>query len=281
MISIIVPIYNEEKAIRNTIARLKKIATKLGECEIIAVNDGSKDNTKSILHNIEGIRVLSSPYNLGYGASIKKGMREARGEWIAITDADGTYPLEELPVLAKHIPQYDMVVGARTGKKVHIPFFRKPAKWIIGKLANFMAGRKIDDVNSGLRIFNRQKALEFLKLYPSGFSFTTTITLAFVTSDYTINYLPINYFKRQGTSTIKPVRDFIGFITLIFRIIMYFRPLKFFLIPATIFLLIGIAYGAYQILQYDTGLGDLPVLLLIIGIQTMLMGFLADSLSKK
>ncbi|HLC32727.1 MAG TPA: glycosyltransferase family 2 protein [Candidatus Nanoarchaeia archaeon] len=281
MISIIVPIYNEEKAIRNTLERLKKIGPKLGDFEIIAVNDGSSDNTRSTLESIDGITVVNSPYNLGYGASIKKGMRACRGNWIAITDADGTYPLEELPTLAKYAGEYDMVVGARTGKSVHIPFFRKPAKWIIGRLANFMAGRKIDDVNSGLRIFNKAKALEFMKLYPSGFSFTTTITLAFMTNEYTVKYIPINYFKRTGKSSIKPLKDFIGFIALIFRIVMYFRPLRFFLWPAAVLIIAGIIHGTYQIIHFPTGLGDVPVFLLIVGVQTILMGFIADVVSKK
>src|SRR3989344_9297655 len=130
MISIVVPVYNEENAIKDTLERLKKIGPKLGTFEIIAVNDGSTDKTLSILKNISGIKVVNSPYNLGYGASLKKGIREAQGDWIAITDADGTYPIEDLPALNQYIPEYDMVVGSRTGKNVHVPFFRKPAKWI-------------------------------------------------------------------------------------------------------------------------------------------------------
>ena len=207
-------------------------------------------------------------------------MSQAQGDWIVITDADGTYPVEEIPTLLHDIPSYDMVVGSRTGKNVNIPFFRKPAKWIIGKLANFMAGKKIPDINSGLRVFNKAKAMEFMKLYPSGFSFTTTITLAFMTRDYTVKYIPINYFKRKGVSTVRPIKDFVGFITLIFRIIMYFKPLKFFLIPSALFTIIGIAYAIYQLKQFS-GIGDFPVLMIMIAIQTMLMGVLADSLSKK
>lgn len=279
MISIIIPLYNEAEAVKDTIERIQKLHLK--DFEIVAVNDGSSDDTLKILKSINGINIIDVPYNLGYGASIKRGMSHAKGDWIIITDADGTYPVEQIPALLKYTPQYDMVVGSRTGKNVNIPFFRRPAKWIIGKLANFMAGRKIDDVNSGLRVFNKAKAMEFMKLYPAGFSFTTTITLAFMTNSYTVKYIPIDYFKRKGKSTIRPIKDFIGFITLIFRIIMYFKPLKFFLIPAAVLVLAGIIYGIYEVIKLPTGLGDLPVLLLIIGIQTILIGFLADSLSKK
>lgn len=279
-LSIIIPIYNEAEAVKDTIERIQKLPLKEHKLEIIAVNDGSTDDTLNILKTINGIKIVDVPYNIGYSASIKRGMLHAQGDWIAITDADGTYPVEQIPVLLEDIPRYDMVVGSRTGKNVSIPFFRKPAKWIIGKLANFMAGRKIPDINSGLRIFNKSKAMEFMKLYPSGFSFTTTITLAFMTRDYTVKYIPINYFKRKGVSTIRPIKDFVGFITLIFRIIMYFKPLKFFLIPSALFTIIGIAYAIYQIKQFS-GIGDFPVLMIMIAIQTMLMGVLADSLSKK
>src|SRR3989344_2007939 len=287
-LSIVVPVYNESEAIQDTIIRIQKSTNSLS-CpgEIIAVNDGSTDNTLSILKKITGITVINNPYNLGYGASLKKGLSAAQGTWVAITDADGTYPIEDLPKLLTHIPEYDMVVGARTGKNVYIPFFRRPAKWIIGKLANFMTGKKIEDINSGMRVFNKTKAMEFFKLYPSGFSFTTTITLAFFTNDYTIRYVPINYFKRIGKSimgekpTPKAFKKFLEFITLIFRIIMYFRPLKFFLVPALVLIFAGLIDGIYEVTHAPTGLVDLPVLLLIIGIQTMLIGVLADSLSKK
>ena len=281
--SIVIPVYNEESAVHDTVERIKQVIGKLTEheFEIIAVNDGSTDKSIEILKKIQGILVINNPYNLGYGASLKRGMHAASGEWIIITDADGTYPVEDIPKLLKHIPEYDMVVGARKGKDVHIPFFRRPAKWFIGALANFMAGKKIDDVNSGLRVFNKAKAMEFVRLYPSGVSFTTTITLAFFNSDYTVKYIPTDYFKRKGKSSIRPIKDFVGFITLIFRIILYFRPMRFFLIPAFLLIIAGAAYGIYQITQFPTGLGDVPVFLLIIGIQTILMGFIADVVSKK
>lgn len=276
--SVVIPAYNEEVSIADTVRRAKKACK---NAEIIVVNDGSTDRTKAILNKLKGIHAINQPYNLGYGVSLKKGIREAKGEWIIITDADGTYPVEDIPKLLKHLPQYDMVVGSRTGKTVHVPFMRKPAKWFITKLANFLSGQKIPDLNSGLRVFNKAKALEFINLYPSGFSFTTTITLAFFTKDYTVKYVPINYYKRKGKSSIRPLRDFIGFTTLIFRIIMYFKPVRFFLIPGILLILAGVIYGAYQIQYLATGLGDVPLLLLIIGAQTILMGFLADVVAKK
>ncbi|PIN75606.1 hypothetical protein COV18_02050 [Candidatus Woesearchaeota archaeon CG10_big_fil_rev_8_21_14_0_10_37_12] len=288
-ISIVIPVYNEEKAVKNTVERAKKVAAKLKQhkVEVLIVNDGSKDKTAQILNKIGGIKVINRPYNCGYGASLKVGLREAMGDWIVITDADGTYPIEDIPRLVKLVPEYDMVVGARVGKTVHIPFFRRPAKWVVGKLANMMVKRKIEDINSGLRIFNKKKALEFMKLYPPGFSFTTTITLAFFTNDYTVKYIPINYFKRKGSSIMgdvpspKAIKTFFNFIGIIFRIILYFRPLKFFAWPGSLLILAGIIYGYYQTVTSVAGLGDLPVLLLILGTLVIFLGVIADSIAKK
>jgi len=281
-ISILVPVYNEELSIVETINKIKKILKKINfYSEIIIINDGSTDKTSEILEKVSSIKVINNPYNLGYGASLKKGLSVSSGEWIVITDADQTYPIEDIPKLLEFIPQYDMVVGARTGKIVKIPFIRRPAKWFIGKLANFVSGKKIDDINSGLRVFRSGKALEFFNLYPSGFSFTTTITLAFLTNDYTIKYIPINYFKREGKSSIKPIKDFIGFTTLIFRIIMNFKPLKFFFFPGFSLFVFGVIYGIYQIMSLPDGLGDLPPLAILTGIQIILMGFLAELIVKK
>lgn len=276
-ISVIIPIFNEQLVVKDTIERIKKIVP---NSEIIAINDGSSDDTLKILNKIDEIIVINHPYNLGYGASLKDGIKTATGKLIVITDADGTYPMEDIPRLLKHSTKYDMIVGARIGAKVHIPFFRRPAKWVIKVLASFLVGKKIPDINSGLRVFNKKKALEFMNLYPSGFSFTTTITLSFFTSDYTIKYIPINYFKRTGKSTIHPLKDFIGFIALIFRIIIFFRPLRFFIIPSLTLIAIGIIHGTYQIMSLPTRLGQLPVISILAGLQIIFLGILADLIVK-
>lgn len=276
-ISIIVPIFNEQSVVNDTIERIKKTVP---DSEIIVINDGSSDDTLEILKTINNIKIINHPYNLGYGASLKHGIKIATGKWIVITDADSTYPIEDIPKLLKYSDSYDMVVGARIGKKVHIPIMRRPAKWIIKVLASFLVGKKIPDINSGLRVFNKDKALEFMNLYPSGFSFTSTITLSFFTSDYTIKYIPINYFKRTGKSTIHPIKDFAGFITLIFKIIIFFRPLRFFIIPSLILMTIGILHGIYQILTLPTGLGQLPVIAILAGLQIIFLGILADLIVK-
>ena len=282
-ISIVIPVYNEEKSVDVTISKIKEVIKKLDyDFEIIAVNDGSTDKSKSIFEKISGIKLISHPYNKGYGAALKTGIINSSGEWILITDADGTYPVEDIPKLLQKMDNYDMIVGSRTGKSVSIPFFRRPAKKIISMLANFMSGKRIPDLNSGFRLFKKDVAMEFFHLYPSKFSFTTTITLAFLTNDYTVKYVPVNYYKRKGKSTIHPM-DFMNFIILIVRIITYFNPLKIFL-PSGIFLFLVGFFGDLLFLIFNNFSEPMPlsgILAMLMGIQILFLGVLADLIVKR
>src|SRR3989338_4119737 len=148
-LSVLVPVYNEKDAIKGFFSSLQSAVAKLNiTSEIIAINDGSRDGSVEALRSVKGITVLSHDKNKGYGAALKTGIRKSTGEFLMIIDADGTYPLDMLPEMMKGMQQYDMVVGSRTGKSVHIPLFRRPAKFIISKLANFLTGEKIPDLNS-------------------------------------------------------------------------------------------------------------------------------------
>ena len=144
------------------------------------------------------VRVVNNSINLGYGASLKKGIRQAKGEIIVITDADCTYPANQIPILLEKLDAVDMAVGARTGNKVQIPFVRKPAKWALLKYARWMARADIKDLNSGLRTFRKKDALRFFPLLPDGFSFTSTITLAMHVNGMQVSYHPIDYNKGLG-----------------------------------------------------------------------------------
>jgi glycosyltransferase involved in cell wall biosynthesis len=280
-ISAILPIYNEKNSILQVIKELKKVFKNSGfNYEIIAVNDGSTDRSGAILKKIKGIKVIDHPYNKGYGASLKTGIKNAKNEWIMTVDVDGTYPISDVPKLLKCISKYDMVVGARTGRHVKVPFFRRPAKLILGLLANYLAKRRIPDLNSGLRVFKKEIVFKFWNLFPSGFSFTTTLTITAHVNDYSVKYLPINYYKRKGKSTIRPVRDFIGFLTLIFRTIMYFEPLKIFL-PFAILLFVLAILRLIRDLVLLNDMGDLATLMFITSFQILFFGLLADLINKK
>jgi len=279
LISVVVPVFNEERAVASTMNQLKEVMNKSGyDYEIIAVNDGSKDKSLEILKNIKGINVINHPYNLGYSASLKDGIKHAKGNLILITDADGTYPIREIPNLLKHVDKYDMVVGNR--KTDNIPLLRKPAKFMIAKLGNFVSGKKIPDINCGLRVFKKDIALRFWNLFPSGFSFTITITLACLTNEYTIKYVPISYFKRKGKSTIHPIKDFVNFINLIARIATYFNPFKVFFSVSILLFIMGFLIFLYTF--YMGRIADITVIVILLSsLQIFLIGLVADLIVKK
>ncbi|MDA1196667.1 MAG: glycosyltransferase family 2 protein [Nanoarchaeota archaeon] len=281
-ISIVIPVYNEQEALKETIQTVHEAIKNIpDQKEIIVVNDGSSDKTKETLKEINNIQVINNPYNLGYGASLKKGIKAAKYNWILITDADGTYPVKDIPKLIGERANYDMIVGARTKKNVHVPALRKPAKWILTQLAQFLTQKKIPDLNSGLRIFKKDIAMEFWHLFPSRFSFTTTITLACLTNDYLVKFIPIDYYKRKGKSTVRPINDFMHFNKVIFKIVLYFNPLRFFLWPGAILTIAGIIYGFYQVLVSTPGnLGQFPFILFLAGIQIIMLGLLAEIMVK-
>jgi glycosyltransferase involved in cell wall biosynthesis len=247
--------------------------------EIVVVNDGSSDKTSEIARTLP-VTLIEHEQNRGYGAALKSGLQRARHDYIVIADADGTYPLEDLPRLAADAPSHDMVVGARTGAIVHIPPLRRPGKWIITRLAEYLSGQKIPDLNSGFRIFRKDVALQFLSLYPDGFSFTTTITLALLTNFRRVKFVPINYHRRVGKSSIHPIRDFTNFTILIIRICAYFKPLNVFVPPALLLMLVGFLKGARDYIREDQ-IGILALLLALIGFQMLFIGLLADLIDRR
>jgi glycosyltransferase involved in cell wall biosynthesis len=280
-LSVIIPVYNEEKVVGETINGLKKELTRLNlDYEIIVVNDASTDKTKEILEKTEGIKLINHPENRGYGAALKTGIKNSIYDWILIIDADGTYPNESIADLIKYASDYDMVVGARTGKKVKIPLIRRPAKWIINKLANYLSKTKIPDLNSGLRIMKKPLLEKFIHILPDGFSLTTTITLAALTNDYTIKYIPINYSERVGKSKIRPIRDTLIFFQLIIRTILYFNPLKVFVPFSLILFLLGVGIFFYSYFFMTRILDVTVAVILISSIQILAIGMIADLVTK-
>ena len=279
--SIVIPVFNEEKAIERVIKELHQtLIQQDAKYEIIVVDDGSTDGSGAILRSMDHLRYVRHSKNIGYGAALKTGIKLARGSTIVITDADGTYPNERIPAFVKDLEECDMVVGARPKDSSNVPFLRKLMKWFLGKLANFLSETDIPDLNSGLRAFRKDVALRFYKLLPSGFSFTTTITLAMHTNGYKVKYVPIEYGKREGKSKIRPIYDSLNFIQLIWRTIMYFNPLKVFLPIA------GVVFCAFVVsalvdIIVSNNLTDKTVMLMMAFIQVLVMGLLADLIDKR
>jgi len=280
-LSVVVPVYNEVNAVLPEIGNILKVLKKM-DCptELIIVDDGSSDGTAELLKKAkEPFILVASEANCGYGASLKKGIRQAKYPLVAITDADGTYPNEEIPAMLEKMADADMVVGARIGDKVHIPLIRRPAKWVLNKLANYLSNAEIPDLNSGLRIFRKHIAERYFHILPSRFSFTTTITLAMFADGYRVCYHSIDYHKREGSSKIKP-SDAVGFFILILRTITYFSPLRTF-VP--LFLLLA-SLGGMK-LTYDIfvlqNVTDTTTFILLSALQVILIGVVADLIVRR
>ncbi len=282
-VSVIIPAYNEEESLREVIRGVRNTLSQLtNRFEILVVDDGSTDATADRAQ-ATGARLLQHDANRGYGAALKTGIRHARESWICIADADGTYPTERIPELLGQAvkEECDMVVGARTGRDVAIPTIRRPGKWIIGKLANLVAGAKIPDVNSGLRVFRRDAALRFFNLLPDGFSFTTTLTLAMLSNGYLVHHVPIDYYHRVGQSKIRPVRDTLNFLQLILRIALYFGPLKVFLPVSLILFLAAVGWGLFSLLVLER-LADVSTLVILMAaVQVAALGLLAELINRR
>ena len=281
-VTIIIPAFNEEAGIGNTLNQIEKnINSEL--YDIIVIDDGSTDKTSQIVSSYNSVNLIKHLSNKGYGSALKTGIHNANNDIICITDADGTYPNEKIPRLVSQLIEndLDMIVGARTGKNVKIPLLRKPAKWTIGKLANFVTNQKIPDINSGLRIFKKSSFIPFQYIVPDGFSFTTTITLGMLSGGYKVEFIPINYFQRLGKSKIRPIRDTLNFIKLILRIGLYFAPLKIFMpISAGLFIL-AIGWGLFT--KFVLGeLADVSSLIIAMtGFQVVVLAFIAELINHR
>ncbi len=280
-VSIIIPVFNEQQNINKVITEIETLKGNHPEYEVIVVDDGSTDGLRhdEIRERVDRLVIHQS--NMGYGAAIKTGIRHAQGENIVIIDADGTYPVNEIPRLVAALDECDMAVGARTGDIVKIPPVRQPAKYMLNVLANYLAERKIPDLNSGLRAFRKKDVEGFLHLLPRGFSLTTTLTLAYLSSDMIVSYLPINYYARNGSSKIHPIKDTKNILITILRTVVYFNPLKICLplsgILAALAVLVLVLSAVFMERVMDGTVGVLA----LTAVQVLVIGLLADLIVRR
>lgn len=238
MISIVIPALNEQDEIGRTVTRVRDVlsAAGIGAYEVVIVDDGSRDET-GVRAEQAGARVLRHPHNVGYGRSLKDGIRAARYDTIVINDADGTYPIDAIPaLLARFGEGYDMVVGARSGEHYRESLIKMPLRRLLRFIVEFTAGRSIPDINSGLRVFRRSTALEYFDHLCDTFSFTTSMTLAYMMTGKFVAYVPIEYNKRVGKSKVRLLRDSMKTLQYIVEAAIYYDPLKMFALMALIVL---------------------------------------------
>jgi len=276
-ISFIVPAFNEEKAAPEAVRGLRDFLYGLNdiEFEIIVVNDGSTDKTAEFLSQIQGVQLVSHPYNKGYGASLKTGIKHAQYDWVFFFDSDGQPRPGEIPNLLKYAGEFDMVVGART--EMNAPLIRQPGRKFLNFMANYLAEKKIPDINCGFRLIKKCEIEKFWHLLPESFSLTTTITLAFLKSGLNVKYVPITPNKRASGKSMVKSKHAIRMFFLIFRTIILFSPLRVFIPAAGFLFLLGTASFIYDLSRLN--LGDTTVLLFVSSLTIFLFGLMADQLS--
>jgi glycosyltransferase involved in cell wall biosynthesis len=251
----------------------------LSEYEILVVNDGSADDTARAAASA-GARVISHPYNLGNGASVKTGAAAASGDVLVFLDADGQHPPEEIPRLLEHIGEYDMAVGARTHDS-DVSRFRTVGNQMLIAVAQFLVGRRIDDLTSGFRAVKRECFEEFSHLFPQGYSYPTTITMALFSAGRFVKYVPMPSIGRRkgGVSNIQPFRDGLRFLFIMLRMIVLFNPFKVFLPLAGFFIVTGLANGLHDVWALHKITAS-SMLSLILGFFLLFFGIISDQLAR-
>lgn len=277
-LSIIVPCFNEGDTVGAVLDEIAgAVATLDVEHEIIAVDDGSSDDTGAVLAASAAVtRVITHKSNRGYGASIKDGMRAASHDWILVMDGDGQHDPAGIAALIEEAEGSDMVVGARTAQGSH--HWRLPGKLILKTLCQFLVGQRIPDINSGFRLFRLGEARKYVHLCSDQFSFSTSITLAFLSDRLSVRFVPVNVRARQGGESQVRIRTGFSTFMLILRIIGTFNPLPIFM-PLTLLLFTVGGMLALWELIVSSNVGDAAVLCLVGGLMLFCFGLLADQLA--
>jgi glycosyltransferase involved in cell wall biosynthesis len=283
-VTVVLPCFNEQDHVLLELERISAALDASGySYELLAIDDKSTDNTLEVLRGARErfpqMRLMPFRRNGGSGTARRIGTQEARGKIVVWTDADMTYPNERIPEFVRYLDDnldVDQVVGARTSEEGTHKWARVPAKWVIRRIASFLSGTKIPDLNSGLRAFRRDVSLPYLRLLPPGFSCVTTITMAFLSNQHPVDYVPIDYAKRAGFSKFHPLRDAYRYILQVLRMVMYFNPLKVLMPFALWVMAIGSVKLIVDVFNYDWHVATSTLLLLFVGFQVAVLALIGD-----
>ncbi|MEX0874648.1 MAG: glycosyltransferase family 2 protein [Actinomycetota bacterium] len=276
-VSVVLPLFNEAEHLTEELSRIREAMDASSySYEIIVVDDASTDGSRDLLLGLDYIRLVSFSKNRGSGSARKAGTKMARGDVVVWSDVDMTYPNDEIPLLVKELEGHDQVVGARRTEEGSAKVFRVPAKWLIRKLASYLAETNIPDLNSGFRAFRRSVIGQFLHMLPPGFSCVTTMTMAFLANGYSVKYVPIDYAARSGRSKFHWRKDTQRYLLQVIRLIMSYDPLR-------VFVPVGLALTALALgkLTFDFATEPFRVaintlILFFTGMQAFAIGFIAD-----
>lgn len=278
-VTIVLPVFNESGHLEKEIFRTREAMEASDYTyEILVVDDGSTDGSGEILRETDDIRLLQFATNRGSGSARKYGTLAARGRIVVWTDVDMSYPNDQIPELVDELTDHDQVVGARRSEEGTIKLLRRPAKWFIRRLASYLTGTRIPDLNSGFRAFRRDVALQFLYLLPVGFSCVTTITLTFLSNGYSVRYVPIDYFPREGDSKFHWWKDTRRYLLQVVRMVLSYSPLKVLMPPAIVLGVIGVAKLIYDLFDKNFRIGTNTIVILGISVSLALLAMLADLL---
>lgn len=276
-ISVVLPVYNEKGHLRAEIDRIRAaLEASKYTFELIVVDDGSSDGSEKELPGIPGITLITHGKNQGSGAARRTGTTAARGRVVVWTDVDMTYPNNLIPELVDAMEGFDHIVGWRQTEEGTLKWLRTPAKWVIRKLASFLSETDIKDLNSGLRAFRRDVAMQYVHELPKGFSCVTTLTMSFLGNGYSIGFFPIEYFPRAGRSKFHWLKDTRRYILQVIRMTLSYNPLKVFLPIGLTLLGLGLVKLGLDWAQRDFRLAANTLLIFFAALQVITVGLLAD-----
>jgi glycosyltransferase involved in cell wall biosynthesis len=290
VISIILPVFNEEDSIVTAIESIQKLfSSQLKDFEVLVVDDGSTDKTKVrvqefLKSDVRGnIRLVEHPHNLGYGAALKTGIKESKFKYCGIMDADSTYSPKDLLALYSLLIKdgFDMVVGSRQGKFYQGNIRKRLLRLLLRNFVEYMTGRLIPDINSGIRVFSKEKVSENSRLLSDKFSFTTSITLSFMMRNLFVAYLPVSYDNRKGETKVKLISDSFRTLGFVLSVAAYYNPLRIFFPLILVEILIALSLCISSLIVNSLVLAVCGLAFLLTGLVVFAIALLAHLLSYK
>ncbi len=274
-VTVIIPAFNEEGSIGALVAGVRSIDESY---RVLVVDDGSADRTAEEAR-AAGADVYRHPYNIGNGGAVKSGIREAGGDIFVFMDGDGQHDPKDIPRLLSHLPEYDLVVGARSWAD-QASVGRAVGNAVYNRFASYVAKFPVLDLTSGFRAVKAHVARSMIYLLPNTYSYPTTMTLAVLRTGLSLKYVPIKTkLRRKGKSNISLFRDGVRFFMIITRICTLFSPFRVFLPVSAVMFSLGLVRYVYSYLFYGR-FTNMSALLFSTSVIIFMMGMISEQISQ-